>query len=108
MRTLQRWKATDGLEVGDRRPGAVHPRPAHALTEAERTEILAVVNQARFADMPPARIVPMLADEGRYLTSESSVPACCANTANNRIVAGPACLTPVGRRARIATAPGHV
>ncbi|QBG83043.1 IS3 family transposase [Xanthomonas oryzae] len=72
VRTLQRWKAADGLEVGDRRPGAARSRPAHALTEAERTEILAVVNQARFADMPPACIVPMLADEGRYLASESS------------------------------------
>jgi putative transposase len=72
VRTLQRWKAAEGLVTGDRRPGAARPRPAHALTEAERTEILAVVNQPRFADMPPARIVPMLADEGRYLASESS------------------------------------
>lgn len=65
MCTLQYWKVTDGPGGGDRRPGAVRALPAHALTEAERTEILTVVNQARFADMSPARIMPMLADEGR-------------------------------------------
>ena len=71
-RTLQRWKAQDGLIHGDRRPGALRPTPAHALTAAEREQILSVANAPRFADMPPARIVPMLADEGRYIASESS------------------------------------
>lgn len=33
----------------------------YALTQAERQEILRVANEPRFADMPPARIVPMLA-----------------------------------------------
>ncbi len=34
--------------------------------------VLRVANEPRFADMPPARIVPALADEGVYLASESS------------------------------------
>lgn len=34
--------------------------------------MLQVANEARFADLPPARIVPMLADEGVYLASEST------------------------------------
>jgi len=72
VRTLQRWKANQGLVSGDGRPGAVRPTPAHALTPAEREQILQVANEPRFADMPPARIVPMLADEGVYLASESS------------------------------------
>lgn len=71
--TLQRWKAGDGLTRGDGRPMAMHPTPAHALTDAERAEILHVVNEPRFAALPPARIVPMLADEGRYIASESSM-----------------------------------
>jgi len=71
-RTLQRWKTGDGLVQGDGRPQAAHPRPAHALSEAERAEILRVANEPRFAEIPPARIVPMLADEGVYLASESS------------------------------------
>jgi putative transposase len=72
VRTLQRWKAGDGLERGDRRPEALRPTPAHALTEAERTRIVNTANEPRFADVPPARIVPMLADEGMYVASESS------------------------------------
>ena len=72
VRTLQRWRAEDGLQVGDRRPLAERPTPAHALTDEERARVLAVANEPRFADQPPARIVPTLADEGVYIASESS------------------------------------
>ncbi len=72
MRTLQRWKAHEGLIAGDGRPQAVRPVPSHALSEAERAELLRVANEPRFAAVPPARIVPMLADEGLYLASEST------------------------------------
>jgi transposase InsO family protein len=72
VRTLQRWKAGDGLVRGDRRPNAVREPPDHALSEVERARLLQVANEPRFADVPPARIVPMLADEGVYLASESS------------------------------------
>ena len=72
VRTLQRWKARQGLALGDGRPAAERPMPAHALTPGEREQILRVANEPRFADMPPARIVPMLADEGVYVASESS------------------------------------
>lgn len=72
VRTLQRWKANDGLVSGDRRPTATRPIPAHALSAEEREALLRVANEPRFADVPPARIVPALADEGVYLASESS------------------------------------
>lgn len=71
-RTLQRWKAGNGLATGDCRPTATRPLPSHALTAEERAAVLAAANEPRFADMPPARIVPMLADEGVYLASEST------------------------------------
>jgi len=72
LRTLQRWKSQAGLVDGDGRPQCVHPTPDHALSEVERAQLLDVANEPRFADVPPARIVPMLADEGVYLASEST------------------------------------
>lgn len=72
VRTLQRWKAGEALVSGDRRAQALRPRPAHALSAEERAQLLQVANEPRFADLPPARIVPALADEGVYLASESS------------------------------------
>jgi putative transposase len=71
-RTIQRWRKNDGLTHGDRRPDAIRPAPSHALTEEERARIVEVANEPRFAETPPARIVPMLADEGIYIASESS------------------------------------
>lgn len=71
-RTLQRWNAGDGLVSGDGRPLAERPTPAHALSVAEREQLVRVANEPRFAAIPPARIVPMLADEGVYLASEST------------------------------------
>jgi len=71
-RTFQRWKAGEGLQRDDERPWAERLTAAHALSEDERTQILSVANEPRYAGLPPARIVPALADEGRYIASESS------------------------------------
>ena len=57
VRTLQRWKACDGLQTGDRRPDAIRPVPAHALSAQEREKVLTVANEPRFADMPPATTI---------------------------------------------------
>jgi putative transposase len=70
-RTAQRWQG-DSRARGDRRPDAERPTPSHALTAAERARIIAVANEPRFAETPPARIVPALADEGTDIASESS------------------------------------
>lgn len=72
LRTMQRWQASGGLVDGDHRPLAVRPIPNHALSETERAAVLTVANEPRFAAEPPLRIVPMLADEGIYLASEST------------------------------------
>ena len=76
LRTLQRWKARQGLEDGDGRPQAVRRLPSHALSVAERAQLLCVANEPRFAAVPPARIVPMLADEGVYLASGARQGSC--------------------------------
>jgi putative transposase len=72
LRTFRRWREGDGQVRADHRPEAVRPRPAHALSEAERARIVALANEPRFASTPPARIVPALADEGIYVASEAS------------------------------------
>ena len=64
VRTLQRWRGADGQITSDGRPGAQRATPAHALSAAERAHLVAVANEPRFASVPPARIVPMLADQG--------------------------------------------
>jgi putative transposase len=71
-RTLQRWNSQKGMTKGDGRPAALRPTPAHALCEDERAKLVRVANEARFCVVPPARIVPKLADEGVYLASEST------------------------------------
>lgn len=84
VRTLQRWQAHEGLQKGDGRPQALRPTPGHALTPEERQRLLEVANEPRFADMPPARIVPMLADEGVYLASESTFSRVLRAAGQNR------------------------
>ena len=71
LRTYRRW--IEGGEVkADGRPEATRPAPLHRLSDEERTEVLRVCNEPRFASLPPSQIVPKLADEGVYLASESS------------------------------------
>ena len=68
LRTWRRWNG----QAEDRRPSAVRPRPANKLTLAEEHQILAVCHEPEYASLPPAQIVPRLADNGVYLASEST------------------------------------
>ena len=111
LRTLQRWQADQGqgLWAGDGRPQAPRPTPNHALTCDERARLLAVANEPRFASIPPARIVPMLADQGVYLASESSFSRVLREHGQNQH-RGRAKAPTKGRPAttHIATAPNQV
>lgn len=49
------------------------PTPPRALSEDERTEVLAVLDSDRFVDRAPAEVVATLLDEGRYLCSERTM-----------------------------------
>ena len=70
-RTLRRW--TKGGQIhADQRPLVPRPEPANKLSTAERAAVLEVCNSTEFASLPPSQIVPKLADQGRYLASESS------------------------------------
>ena len=71
LRTYQRW-CQGGDVKEDGRPQAARSAPANKLTLKEREEILAVCNQEAYQSLPPTQIVPLLADDGVYLASESS------------------------------------
>ncbi|QNO15361.1 IS3 family transposase [Alkalicella caledoniensis] len=71
-RTYQRW--SKGNEVKkDQRPLAQRPVPKNKLSDEERSIILDTVNSPEYADLPPSQIVPKLANEGKYLASESTI-----------------------------------
>jgi putative transposase len=69
-RTLQRWQTGDVVQA-DQRPLRDY-QPPHKLTEIERAEVLAVANSDEFGHLPPSQIVPRLADQGRFIASEST------------------------------------
>jgi transposase InsO family protein len=69
-RALQRWRAT-GEVVCDGRSCRVFT-PENKLSEAEREQVLALCNSDEFAHLPPSQIVPILAEQGRYIASEST------------------------------------
>jgi transposase InsO family protein len=68
-RTLTRWRASAAAE--DKRHGPKQP-PANKLNQHEREKIIAAATSPAFRDLSPKQIVPKLADQGRYLGSESS------------------------------------
>jgi putative transposase len=69
-RTFQRWQ----LGQQDAPDGRTqrHEAPVHKLSALERATLLAVANSAEFGHLPPSQIVPRLADQQRYIASEST------------------------------------
>ena len=70
VRTVQRWRKKDIGEDGRAGPKT---SPGNKLSVREEREILRVVNNEAYRDLSPKQIVPALADEGRYLASESTI-----------------------------------
>ncbi len=70
VRTLERWEKPDG--IADKRKKADRPPQANQLTKEERAMILAIVNSKKYRDLSPSKVVPLLADEGLYIASEST------------------------------------
>lgn len=68
VRTCRRWERGD---VEDGRKGAARA-VVRKLTPEERQEIIDVSCEKRFRDLSPHHIVPILAEEGRYIASEST------------------------------------
>ena len=68
-RTLQRWQRDQSR--GDLRPVRVQ-QPKNALSAQERQAVLAVAHSEEFGHLCPSQIVPRLADQGKYIASEST------------------------------------
>lgn len=74
-RTLRRWRQTLHTrgELMDQRKQAAEARTyPQALTEEEREAVLDACNRPEYQSLPPSQIVPILADRGEYLASEST------------------------------------
>ena len=72
VRTYQRWTKNGGIRK-DQRPLVKRPIPRNKLTDKEKEEVIKTVNSPEYADLAPSQIVPKLADEGRYIASESTI-----------------------------------
>ena len=74
-RTAQRWQQPAAQADGDLRASdkRVATPPPNRLSDAERQAALALVNSDEFKDLPPSQIVPRLADQDRYVASESTL-----------------------------------
>ncbi|SAL46390.1 transposase [Caballeronia sordidicola] len=69
-RTVQRWQSAESDAVDGR--SLRQYEPPHKLSADERAELLAVANSAEFGHLPPSQIIPRLADQQRYIASEST------------------------------------
>jgi putative transposase len=70
LRSLQRWQASGEIAEDGRR--ARDCVPPNKLSDQERQAVLAMANSAEFAALAPSQIVPILAERGHYLASEST------------------------------------
>jgi len=68
-KTYQRWCLTINVEDGRL---LSRQTPPNKLSDLERQRLLKVANKPEYANLPPSKIVPKLADKGVYLASEST------------------------------------
>lgn len=69
VRTIQNWRAKG---LADGRKGAPK-RVSNKLSEAERAMVVKTACEPRFVNLTPHEFVPILAEEGVYVASESTI-----------------------------------
>jgi putative transposase len=102
-RTIQRWRLQDSGDRRRVRPG----QPANKLSTQEREQVLDIANSKEFRDLSPKQIVPLLADKGQFVASESTFYRILReeNQMNHRHSSRPATARPQGH---VATGPCQV
>ena len=74
VRTVQRWQHPERRDGDHRRAGQrAVVCPANQLSAVERQAALELLSSDEFKDLPPSQIVPRLADQGKYVASESTL-----------------------------------
>jgi len=68
VKTFKRWM----IDITDKRKGPVKI-PGNKLRLEEVEKVVSTCTSQRFMDLPPSQIVPLLADDGIYLASESTI-----------------------------------
>lgn len=71
-RTLQRWRENGSVKADGREKLGTCREPHNKLSSLEQQRILKIANSRKFAHLSPNQIVPMLADQGKYIASEST------------------------------------
>jgi putative transposase len=69
-RTLQRWVKDENQQDGRI---LKKTSPSNKLSDEEEKELLQEINKSEYANLTPHQIVPLLADQGRYIASESTM-----------------------------------
>lgn len=87
-----------GAVVEDQRPQSVQGRQLHQLTHKEEQAILNTCHRPEYQSFPPSEILPLLADKGVYLASESSLYRVLKNI-TSRAPSRPYEITPSSARA---------
>lgn len=71
-RTLQRWREDGQVKADGREKPASRSKPHNKLSPLEQQRVLDIANSQEFAHLTPNQIVPILADQGQYIASEST------------------------------------
>ena len=67
QKTFKRWSKS----LEDKRKGPM-TTPSNKLSEGEVKKIINISTSKEYIDLPPSKIVPSLADKGKYIASEST------------------------------------
>ena len=89
-------------------PPAPRPKPARALDESERAQVLAVLHEDRFQDCAPAAIQAQLLDEGKYLCATRTMYRILAEEGESRERRDQLVHPPYQKPELLATAPNQV
>jgi hypothetical protein len=81
-RAVARWRIENNT---DDRPRGPATGAQHRLTDKERERVLTTANLPEYRNLSPRQIVPLLADRGQYIASESISIGSCAKRASSLI-----------------------